>query len=191
MIKASWRMILTLITVWLIGVSAVAAQEPRPTPTNEPPPVEEGSEDVRGSIRGNVRLDANGDGVCIGEAAQPGIPIEFVSNDGETSVFLQSGADGSYGLVAAGLGTWQVTARPGAEFVVTSQNPRSAFIGEDQRLALGIDFCVAKAGTVAPVTVLPAAGASPGAGLLVLALVLAGTLLLAAGAIREGWARRR
>lgn len=133
--------------------------------------------EVRGSIRGTVREDKNGDGVCTGEPAKPGIPIEFISNDGETTVFLQSGDDGTYGLVAAGLGTWKVSARPPSDYVVTSAPTREAFLGENQRLVLGIDFCVRKA-TAGPVVLPQAGGASTP---VVTWLALTGALLMLAG----------
>ncbi|MCA9979933.1 MAG: hypothetical protein KDD89_03855, partial [Anaerolineales bacterium] len=81
-----------------------------------------------GSIRGTVYLDRNADGVCgadQGDPIQAGVPIEFVSNDGGFTTYLQSGDNGTYGLVAAGLGTWQVSARPNAnDFIVTSTATR-------------------------------------------------------------------
>lgn len=141
--------------------------------------------ETRGSIRGTIREDKNGDGFCAGEPAKPGIPIEFVSNDGETVVFLQSGDDGTYGLVAAGLGTWKVSARPPSDYIVTSTPTREAFLGENQRLVLGIDFCVRKAS--AGYVVLPDAGGTASA--LVGWLFVGGLLTVAAGA-GITWRRR-
>lgn len=112
----------------------------------------------RGSIRGTIREDKNGDGECATEPTIEGIRIEFVSNDGQTVVYLDSGSDGTYGLVAAGLGTWKVSASPTSGYVVTSQKTIEVFLGEEQQLALGVDFCV-RSDTASPV-VLPASGAS-------------------------------
>ena len=136
--------------------------------------------DVRGSIRGTLYEDKNGDGKCVntGEPVLAGIPINFVSNDGQTSVRLFSGDNGTYGLVSAGLGTWRVTADPPAPWVVTSRKTVEAFLGENQRLVLGVDFCLSKTGGVRP-TVMPAAGAAV-APLLVWA-ALVGVALIAAG----------
>ncbi len=115
-----------------------------------------------GSIRGTVYQDLNADGRCVdtGEPVLVGTPIKFVSNDGKTTLYLQSGENGTYGLVAAGYGTWTVTADPNNEWVVTSQNPIEAFLGSEQLLVLGVDFCLAKVGTVPPQTVLPESGAA-------------------------------
>lgn len=103
------------------------------------------AQSYNGSIRGTVYLDANGDGLCVdtGEETHPGVPIEFVSNDGEWSTYLATGDDGTYGLVAAAYGTWTVSARPNAnDFVVTSATTQSVFIGEEEPVALNIDFCI-------------------------------------------------
>jgi hypothetical protein len=137
--------------------------------------------DVRGSIRGTVYEDKNGDGKCVntGEPILAGIPINFVSNDGQTSVRLFSGDNGTYGLVAAGLGTWRVTADPPAPWVVTSRKTVEAFLGENQRLVLGVDFCLSKTG--GRPTVLPAAGAAVAPILLWAALVGVGLIGVGAG----------
>lgn len=115
-----------------------------------------------GSIRGTVYQDLNADGRCVGtgEPVLVGTPIKFVSDDGKTTLYLQSGDNGTYGLVAAGYGTWTVSADPNNEWVVTSQNPIKAFLGSEQLLVLGVDFCLAKVGTVPPGTVLPESGAA-------------------------------
>lgn len=149
-----------LVIVLALFAGAAYAQEgqatPRPTPTNIPPegsgspPTEIEGADSRGSIRGTVYDDLNGDGQCASEPALAGVPIKFVSDRGNTTVFLQSGENGTYGLVAAGLGTWTVTAEPGAGMVVTSKNPVQAFIAEDNNLVLGVNFCIAKGTTPGP-----------------------------------------
>lgn len=120
------------------------------------------AQDQKGSIRGTVYQDLNGDGQCVGkgEPVLAGVPIKFVANDGKTTLHLQSGEDGTYGLVGAGFGTWTVTAEPNNEWVVTSENPVEVFLGSEQLLVLGVDFCLAKVGTVPPQTVLPESGAA-------------------------------
>lgn len=148
--------------------------------------------EANGSIRGTVYLDKDGDGKCTGEEKEPvhaGTPIEFVSNDGKYTTFLQSGSNGTYGLVAAGYGTWKVSARPNAnDFVVTSKPTLNVFISKESPLALGIDFCIREKKGVTTPAVLPAAGGAASNVGFVVALG-AGFSLLAAGAFVEG--RRR
>lgn len=147
------------------------------------------------SIRGTVYLDRNVNGVCVGEGepVQAGIPIEFVSNDGKWSTYLQSGSDGTYGLVAAGYGTWTVSAKPNAQqYVVTSQASKSVFVVAENKVALGVDFCVAPANAVpgtgggtlpsiATFASLPAAGGPSNNSWFMLTIAL-GVVLMAAGA---------
>jgi hypothetical protein len=149
-----------------------------------------------GSIRGTVYVDSNADGLCgptYGDPVQVGVPIEFVSNDGGFTTFLQSGENGTYGLVAAGYGTWQVSARPNAnDFVVTGTATRSVFIGSEEPVALDVDFCVVATsggtipgggsglGVIVPITQLPAAGASDNLAGFGIALLF-GVALLGAG----------
>lgn len=143
-----------------------------------------------GSIRGTVYLDKNGDGKCVGtgDPIQAGVPIEFVSDDGKWSTYLQSGANGTYGLVAAAYGTWTVSARPNAnDFVVISKPTLSVFIGSEQPLALNIDFCVqTKGGPVTggstTTTLLPTSGTAAN-NIGFLAAGLSGLLLVGLGAV--------
>jgi hypothetical protein len=179
------RAILLSIILLALIVGAVQAYQGEP----EPEPGKSGTGD-RGSIRGTVYEDKNADGKCVGtgEPALPGVTIEFVSTDGETVVYLGSGDDGTYGLVAAGLGTWTVTAKPPEGWAVTSQNPIEAFLVTDQNLILGVDFCVVKGTGTAGVVVLPESGAvlSPA----LVGALIAGSSLVIAGAGLE-WRRRR
>jgi hypothetical protein len=133
-----------------------------------------------GSIRGTVYDDQNADGKCsgTGEPGLAGVPIKFVS--GETTVFLESGQDGTYGLVAAGFSTWEVTAEPSSEWVVSSLNPVFVTIDETNSSAEGVDFCVAKTGAVPPV--LPESGASI-APVFIMALATGGGFLIAGFAL--------
>jgi hypothetical protein len=163
-----------LVLILALFAGVVQAQEgnptPRPTPTNVPdgdggePPADTGSGETKGSIRGTVYNDVNADGACADEPVLAGVPIKFVSQRGDTSVYLQSGANGTYGLVAAGLGTWTVTAEPGAGMIVTSQNPLQVFIGEDNTLALNVNFCVAAGAPAPAVTPLPGVVYAPSYG---------------------------
>jgi hypothetical protein len=215
MSRKVWMSVLLVVLLALFA-STVYAQDgpPRPTPTNvapgdnppgENPPGEDPpgmlqSSDPRGSIRGTVYEDLNADGRCVGtgEPALAGVTIQFVSNDGNATVYLYSGDNGTYGLVAAGLGTWTVTAQPPAGHVVTSKNPLQVFLGpeEDQQLVLGVDFCVYKGttivvppifippGVVAPPVFLPESGAR-------VAPAVGGIMLLGAGLFVFGLALER
>jgi len=118
------------------------------------------AQQTKGSIRGTVYHDLNSDGRCVntGEPGLAGIPIKFVS--GTTTVYLESGSNGTYGLVAAGLGTWNVGAEPPAGSYVTSKNPLEVYLGVDQQLVLGVDFCVITSGSTPPAVVLPDSGAA-------------------------------
>lgn len=145
------------VLIFLFTVSMISAQTTPPTPVPTPA--------AAGSIRGTVYLDTNGNGICpdAGEKIHVGVPIEFVSDDGKWSTFLQTGDDGTYGLVAAGYGTWKVSARPNAnDFVVTSKPTKDVFLSSEEPLALNVNFCIrATSGTTTAArggTVLPAAG---------------------------------
>ena len=131
-----------------------------------------------GSIRGTIYDDQNADGKCVGtgEPTLTGVTIKFVTADAKNVIYLESGDDGTYGLVAAGLGTWTVSAEPSSGRVVTSQDPISVFLSAEQRLVLNVDFCIAGSGTTPPVTVLPESGASV-APILLAALVTGGGLV--------------
>lgn len=130
-----------------------------------------------GSIKGTVYLDANADGFCVGtgDVGLKGVPLKFVS--GDTTIFLESGDDGTFGLVAAGFSTWEVAAEPTAEYVVTSENPKYATINQANPTAEGVNFCVAKVGTVPPV--LPQSGAT-------IAPIMIAALLVGAGFLIAG-----
>ena len=192
---ARWMMIALsamMILLFVGGAAEAGAVQGTPAPTcgAEIPcdtPIYNGRPDlslqgeVRGSIRGTVYEDRNGDGKCVntGEPILAGIPINFVSNDKQTTVRLYSGDNGTYGLVAAGLGTWDVSADPPAPWVVTSRKTVQAFLGENQRLVLGVDFCLSKVGTQPPA--LPAAGAAISPLFAAAALVGLGLMSLGAG----------
>jgi hypothetical protein len=190
---ARWTMIALFAVMILLFVGGAAEAgvvqgTPAPTCGAEIPcdtPIYNGrpslQDEVRGSIRGTIYEDKNGDGKCTntGEPILVGIPINFVSNDKTTTVRLYSGENGTYGLVAAGLGTWDVTADPPAPWIVTSRKTVQAFLGESQRLVLGVDFCLSKTGTRPGV--LPAAGAAVSPLFVTAALVGLGFMALGAG----------
>jgi hypothetical protein len=189
------QLALLIVLMGSLFVPRAQAQQVRPTPTTVPrggaeqEQQQEPAEARDGSIRGTVRLDRNGDGRCADEPVLADIPIRFVSDNGATTLFLRSGENGTYGLVAAGYGTWQVSADPPAPYVVTSQKTINAFLGANQKLALGVDFCVADIANVraqAPV-ILPQSGAPVAPPLA--AAALTGLTLLLSGLALE-WRRR-
>ncbi len=152
-------------------------------------------DDPGGSIRGTVYDDQNADGKCVGtgEPALSGVTVKFVTADAKNVIYLESGDDGTYGLVAAGLGTWTVTAEPSSGRVVTSNNPISVFLSAEERLVLNVDFCIAGAGTTPPTstppaTVLPESGGTVAP--ILLAALAAGGSLVAVGAGLEIRRRR-
>jgi hypothetical protein len=138
-----------------------------------------------GSILGVVYNDLNADGYCVGsgEPGQQGVPIEFVYTASGTAVPLLTGVDGSFGIVAITLGTWQVTVKPPLGWRVTSQESKTVTLTETTPQAQGVDFCITQApasggGTNPPV--LPESGADVAPSLLIAAAI--GVMLLAAGA---------
>jgi hypothetical protein len=145
---------------------------------------EESDNRVYSTIRGTVRADPNGDGICSDGTPLVGIPINFVSYDKTENLFLQTGDDGSYGLAAVGYGTWSVTAMPGEDYVVTSQKTLQANVFPDTPVVLGIDFCVRK--TDGGTTLLPQSGAAKAAGapwILTVAGILGLGLVVAGGGL--------
>ena len=106
----------------------------------------------RGTIRGAVYLDVNGDGRCVnsnvaGEVPVPGIDLTFVTLSGYQNAALYSGSNGTYGLPSAGQGIWTVTAVPQPSlWTVTSANPIRVQLDTTTGLEqLNVNFCVAAA----------------------------------------------
>jgi len=142
-----------------------------------------------GSIRGTLYQDVNGDGRCgPSDPVLAGIPIRFASEDGLTTVFLQSGDNGTYGLVAAGYSNWRVSAEPPAPWVVTSARTVVASITAEQPLALNVNFCIADSSKTPIRRALPVSGAPIAPS--VLGVVLFGISLMVSGLGLE-WRRRR
>jgi hypothetical protein len=118
-------------------------------------------DEPRGDIHGLVYEDVNGNGQCIntgvpGEGPVEGINVEFISSDGQTIITHYSGEGGVFGLFGAGYSYWEVRARPGPDWVVTSENPRYAPIYADSLTQTGVNFCVRRASQV-PI-ILPVSG---------------------------------
>jgi uncharacterized protein YkwD len=106
----------------------------------------------RGSIRGAVYQDSDGDGQCSSsDLPAYHINILFVPKEETSSVTLFTGTNGTYGLVSASLGEWIVSAVPAAnEWIVTSENPLTVVLSEsNNRLLTNVNFCV-KQGVNAP-----------------------------------------
>ncbi len=169
---------------------------PRPTATTDPsssatavPNTSSSVAGTRGSIRGAIYQDANGDGQCVGtevdgEIALVDVPIEFVSQDGEVTLYLASGSDGTFGLVDAGLGTWTVSVRPSADWVVSSASTVDVYLSDDENLALNTDFCLRPASALQS-SVLPDSGAPATGGLLFIVALLAGLGFVVAGVVQR------
>lgn len=161
--KKQLHAFLITLSLSLLLVAPAVAQTPRPTPTNVAPQ----STDTRGSIFGSVYADVDGDGNCIGtgvagEEPLSGVTIQFTSSDGATVIPLTSGADGSYGLVAAGESNWEVLVLPNNGTSVSSTNPRYVPVYRDEVLDhTGINFCV-RQGAAANAVIVNADGTTSG-----------------------------
>ena len=144
---------------------------------------------LAGSIRGTVYEDVNGDGRCgPGDPILAWVPLKFTTNHSPIPIYLQSGDNGTYGLVAIGDSTWFVTAEPPAPWVVTSAKTREALIDPNNQLALNVDFCIADSGKIPARRTLPVSGAPISAPLA--GIILLGFSLMASGLGLE-WRRRR
>jgi hypothetical protein len=146
---------------------------------------DENRDPALGTIQGVVYEDVNGNGQCVntgvpGEGPVEGVDIDFISSDRETVITLYSGPEGIFGLFAAGYSHWEVRARPGPEWIVTSENPIYAPIYEDSLVQTGVNFCVRQVAHV-PV-VLPASGQANMGWLTAVSLFL-GLSLIAAGLV--------
>ncbi|MEJ2747004.1 MAG: hypothetical protein P8183_03680 [Anaerolineae bacterium] len=154
------------------------------------------AQENRGTIQGLVYQDVDGDGVCVdtgieGEGPVEGIDVEFTSSDEETVITLYTDEHGIYGLYAAGQSYWRVTAKPNADWVVTSENPLYAPLDNNNRVVTDVNFCVqnvnAASTTGTAAVILPESGAAHNNATTIAAL--AGVLFVAVGAVLE--VRRR
>ena len=127
------------------------------------------AQENRGTIQGVIYQDVNGDGKCVntgveGEGPVENVNVEFVSSDEKTIITLYTDVHGKYGLYAAGHSYWQVTAKPNADWVVTSENPLYAPLDDDNRAVTDVNFCVRKANAVitggTAAIILPVSGAA-------------------------------
>lgn len=129
----------------------VTPEGPSPTPvqTSVPPttPLDSGE---RGSIRGAVFQDVDGDGRCgvaANEGPIAGVSVLFVSSDGATQISNYSDEQGFFGLYAAGHSYWAVSPQPGAEWVVTSVSPLYVPVYPETLNHDGVNFCLFYAGS--------------------------------------------
>ena len=126
------------------------------------------AQENRGTIQGVIYQDINGDGKCVdtgvmGEGPAENVNVEFVSSDEDTIITLYTDVHGKYGLFAAGHSYWRVTAKPNADWVVTSQNPLYAPLDNDNRVVTDVNFCVRKVNGVttgSAAVILPQSGAA-------------------------------
>lgn len=147
------------------------------------------AQENRGTIQGMVYEDVDGDGLCFdtgveGEGPVENIDVEFTSSDEETVITHYTDMYGKYGLYAAGQSYWRVTAKPNADWVVTSENPLYAPLDDDNRAVVDVNFCVQKAnaattttGTGTAAVILPESGAAHN-NLTVYALLVGGLFVL-------------
>ncbi|MCA9936802.1 MAG: hypothetical protein H6662_08995 [Ardenticatenaceae bacterium] len=164
----------TVVLILLLGLFAgvIQAQEP-----GQP----------RGTIMGVIYEDVDGDGRCVdtgvaGEVPVANIDVEFVSSDEKTVLTMYSSADGAFGLYAAGFSYWKLTAKPTADWVVTSENPIYAPVDAQSPAINGLFFCVQKASQAR--VYLPTSGDPVGAGVL-MATAVSGLGLVFAGITLE------
>lgn len=155
------------------------------------------AQENRGTIQGVVYQDVNGDGKCVdtgveGEGPVENIDVEFVSSDEETIITLYTDVYGKYGLYAAGHSYWRVTAKPNADWIVTSENPLYAPLDDDNRVVTDVNFCVQKANAVVTTgtaaIILPVSGAAHNS--VTTFVLVAGLGFLMVGAVLE-WRRRQ
>lgn len=144
--KRTFLITVILVFAFALVVSTVVAQSQTKT---------------TGAIQGVIYEDVNRDGVCVntgvaGEGPVADVNVEFVSSDEQTVLTMYSSPDGAFGLFAAGFSYWRLTAHPGSDWVVTSENPIYAPIDSGNPAITGLYFCVQKSSTAA--VVLPKSG---------------------------------
>lgn len=176
-------LVITTVLMMLIGIPpAVLAQ------------------DAGGAILGTVFHDLDGDGACVGtsEPAVEGIVVEFVNAESAIQTALATNEDGSFSYVSAGFGTWNVSIRPSAGWIVTAEQSQQIALTPSQPVITNLDFCVtegtATVNSQAPVektntkvsisaVTLPESGAPVAPQLLIAAFTGIGFMLIGAGLI--------
>jgi hypothetical protein len=119
---------LVLATILLLLVGVVAARAQGDT----------------GTISGWVYRTENANGTCTEDdlPGEPGVPLQFVNRDNDTTVNITTNNDGSYEFIAASAGTWQITVNPGSDWRVLSQQTRQVVINDQNPDHEDIDFCI-------------------------------------------------
>jgi hypothetical protein len=145
------------------------------------------------TIRGTVRLDTNSDGICADGAPVEGITVNFKNETGTEDLYLQSGQDGTYGLVEVGYSNWTVTIQPNADWTATSAKSATASVWPETMAVTGIDFCVVKTADYKKTasTVLPQSGAALGGAVPFWIAMLFGAGLIVSGTGLELRRRRQ
>lgn len=169
------KLAILLGTMMLLAANTVLAQDPRPTPTNVASGGGGGSEDdeKRGSISGFIYEDVNRDGQCVntgveGEEPIQGINVQFTSSDGETVITHYSGAQGDFGLYAAGQSYWEITVMPESGWVATTEATVYVPVYLESLNHENVNFCLSQGGANAIINLpgansavlLPESGAS-------------------------------
>ena len=119
---------ITLLTASLFGlISVLSAQE-----------------SDRGSIRGSVFQDTNGDGFCQDGTPLPGASIDLELASANTKIRVSTGEDGRYSMTSAAQGTWTLNAfAVNREWGVVSQNPLQVEVSPSAGLfQTGVNFCM-------------------------------------------------
>jgi hypothetical protein len=158
------------------------------------------AQDAGGAILGTVYHDLDGDGACIGtsEPAIEGIVVEFVNVESAIQTALATNEDGSFSYVSAGFGTWNISIRPPAGWIVTGEQSQQIALTPSQPVITNLDFCVTERAatvnvsapiesaesSVAPTAVtLPESGAPVAPDLLIGGVMGIGFMLIGAGLI--------
>jgi hypothetical protein len=146
-------LILPLFFYFLFAAQAPVSQaQIRPTPTNIPvnSPVTSSlnqSSDAKGSIRGTVYEDTNLDFQCTGDdTGLAGVPVTFTQYGYEAAT-LNTGADGTYGIVALKFGWWDVTITAPTGYRVVGADMLSVNIeggSHASETVTNVNFCVTK-----------------------------------------------
>jgi len=151
--KTGLIVVATLFIFWMVvPLFAGVPAEDRPPITPGPRPTisPHKGESSRGSIRGTVYEDWDGDGKCAG-TGDPGLPgITLDLSSGGNSISVIFGDDGTYAPVSMGQGVWTVTVKPPDGWRAAPVNARTALLDNNQLLVLGVDFCLAEVAAMLP-----------------------------------------
>jgi hypothetical protein len=104
------------------------------------------AQDTVGTISGTVYRTENPGTSCTEDnlPGEPGIPLQFVNRDNQTTLNLNTESDGSYEINVSTEGTWQVTVNPGSGWRVLSQQTIQVSVSEDDPDHEEVDFCITR-----------------------------------------------